>query len=454
MNPVVGASIIATVLTSGAFGQTAASIDGDWDGALTVPAGIKVPLLLHIHGATATMDSPDQNAKAVPIELQRNAEAVVIRLPKAGAEFDGVLSPDGKTMSGPFRQGGMTMQASFTLRAPGAAVAGPDRPQTPHAPFPYTARDVTFTGGDGVTLAGTLTQPKGSGPFPAVVMIAGSGPQNRDETVDGHRLFLVIADRLTRDGIAVLRYDKRGVGASKGDYATATRVDFAADAEGAFRWLAAQPKIAAGKVGLIGHSEGAEIAPTVANRDWSVDFVVLLSAPALPGVGIIVAQQRAIALAMGTPVAKANAASELERKILDAVRRAATAEQARTAAEAIMVGSGMPAAQAAAQAREVGSPWFRAFLDDDPAPALRRLRTPVLVVDGSKDLQVLPSMNLPIIRAALRDKPDATIVEIPGLNHLLQPATTGAPQEYGAITTTISPAVLDLVSRWIAERTR
>jgi pimeloyl-ACP methyl ester carboxylesterase len=264
----------------------------------------------------------------------------------------------------------------------------------------------------------------------------------------------VIADRLTRDGVAVLRYDKRGVGASKGDYANATQVDFAADAEGAFHWLAAQPKIAAGKVGLIGHSEGAEIAPTVANRVRSVDFVVLLSAPALPGVETIVAQQRAVALAMGTPVVKANAASELERNILDAVRRAATAEDARTAAEAIMVASGMPAAQAAAQAREVASPWFRAFLDDDPAPALRRLRTPVLVIDGSKDLQVLPSMNLPVIRAALRSNHHATIVELPGLNHLLQPAMTGAPQEYGAIATTISPAALDLVSRWIADRIR
>jgi fermentation-respiration switch protein FrsA (DUF1100 family) len=454
MNPVLGAVITATVVSSVALAKTAAPVDGDWDGALTVPAGIKVPLVLHIHGATATMDSPDQNARDVPIELQRNGDAVVIRLPKAGAEFDGALSPDGKTMSGPFRQGGMTMQASFTLRAPGAAVAGPDRPQTPHPPFPYATRDVTFVGGDGVMLAGSLTQPNGPGPFPAIVMIAGSGPQNRDETVNGHRLFLVIADRLTRDGIAVLRYDKRGVGASKGDYATATQVDFAADAEGAFRWLSSQPGIAAAKVGLIGHSEGAEIAPTVANRVRTVDFVVLLSAPALPGVETIVAQQRAIALAMGTPVAKADADSRRERKVLDAVRAAPTAQRARTESEAILVASGMPPTQAAAQAAELSSPWFRAFLDDDPAPALRRLRTPVLVVDGSKDLQVIPSMNLPIIRAALRSNAHATIVELPGLNHLLQPATTGAPSEYGAITTTISPAVLDLVSRWIAERTR
>jgi pimeloyl-ACP methyl ester carboxylesterase len=454
MRAIVGAGFMAIMLASSALAQTSPPIDGDWDGALTVPAGIQVPLVLHLHGAVDTIDSPDQNAKDVPVEVERHADTVVIRLAKAGAEFDGALSPDGKTLSGPFRQGGMTMRATFTLRAPGVAAVGPYRPQTPHPPFPYSTRDVTFVGGGGVVLAGTLTEPNGPGPFPAAVMIAGSGPQNRDETVDGHRLFLVIADRLTRDGIAVLRYDKRGVGASRGDYATATQVDFATDAEGAFRWLTAQPKIAAGKVGLIGHSEGAEIAPTVANRNRSVDFVVLLSAPALPGVETIVAQQRAIALAMGTPVAKANASSELERKILDAVRRAATAEQAKTAAEAIMVGSGMPEAQAAAQARQVASPWFRAFLDDDPAPALRRLRTPVLVIDGSKDLQVLPSMNLPIIRAALRSNRHATIVELSGLNHLLQPATTGAPQEYGAITTTISPAVLDLVSRWITERTR
>ncbi len=444
--------LAATFLSAPTWAQE--SIDGDWDGALSVPAGIKVPLTLHITDKGSTLDSPDQNARGVPVSVTRQGREVEVDIAGSKARFTGALSADGRTMEGPFAQGGMTLSARFVLRAAGAPPPEPDRPQTPKPPFPYVTRDVSFPGGGpGVTLAGTLSLPKGAGPFPALVMIAGSGPQNRDETVDGHKLFLVIADRLTREGIAVLRYDKRGVGASTGSYGRATENDFVADAQAAFSWLSLQPEIAKAKVGLIGHSEGAEVAPRVIDQDPRVGFAVLLSTPALPGVETIVDQQHAIALASGAGAAQAEAESRLERQVLEAVRAAPDEAAAESAAEGLLVKANVPAARAKAEAHEMASPWYREFLDDDPAPALRKLRLPVLVVAGSKDLQVLPDANLPIIRAALADDPHAKIVELNGLNHLLQPARTGTPQEYGEIPITIAPAALDLIASWVKDET-
>jgi pimeloyl-ACP methyl ester carboxylesterase len=298
-----------------------------------------------------------------------------------------------------------------------------------------------------------VTVPQGVGPFPAVVMISGSGPQNRDETIEGHRLFLVIADYLTRRGIAVLRYEKRGVGRSTGSYTTATQQDFASDAQAAFEWLRRQPDIDKSRVGLIGHSEGAEIAPIVARDDPNVAFTVLLSAPAESGAETIASQAKAIALASGVPIATAAKNDALERRILAAVAAAPDAASAKSAAEKLMLEAGVPRGQAEAQATQVGSPWFRAFLNDDPLPALRALRVPTLVIAGAKDLQVLPARNLPLIRKALASNKRSKIIELPGLNHLLQPADKGTPAEYGQILTTIDPVALTSISEWIKATT-
>ena len=344
-------------------------------------------------------------------------------MPSTKAEFDGSLSPDCGTLAGPFRQGGMEMKASFKRRQAGASAPVRERPQTPQPPFSYDVADVSIADGP-VTLAGTLTVPRGRGPFPAVVMIAGSGPQNRDETVEGHRIFLVLADRLTRQGIAVLRYDKRGVGQSTGSYANATQRDFTADAAAALGWLRRHPGIDVAKVGLMGHSEGAEIAPAVADADGHVAFTVLLSAPAETGVETIASQAKAIALASGVPAATATANDALERRLLTAVAAAPDSASAEHAATEILTKAGMPADRAAVQAKGVALPWYRAFLNDDPLPALEHLKVPTLVIAGSKDLQVLPGRNLPLIRRALAGNKNAQIVELPGLNHLLQPAKT------------------------------
>ena len=442
------------IFATAAHAQTPPSLAGDWDGGLKVPAGIEVPLILHLTDTGATLDSPDQNAKGVAATLSRNGDAVVLEIPSSKARFTATLSADGKTLTGTFAQGGATMPAHFSRRAAGAAAPQRDRPQTPKPPFPYQTEDVRFTGGGGAVLAGTLSRPNGPGPFPAVVMIAGSGPQNRDEAVEGHKIFLVIADRLTRAGIAVLRYDKRGVGESKGSYATATTTDFTTDAEAAVAWLQGQPGIAKGKLGLIGHSEGSEIAPVVAEHDPHIAFVVLLSTPAVSGLETIVSQQRAIAEASGVPDVTANAQSSLERRVLELVRQSPDEASAKAAVAKVLTQVGLSPDQAEVQAAQVSSPWFREFLNDDPAPALARLRQPTLVVAGSKDLQVLPDMNLPVIRKALAGNRGAKIVELDGLNHLLQPAKTGAPSEYGTTTISVAPEALDLITDWVVRRTR
>jgi uncharacterized protein len=442
------------IFATAAHAQTPPSLAGDWDGALKVPAGMELPLILHLSDKDGVLYSPDQSPKGVATTLSRTGDAIVVEIPTVKARLTATLSADGKTLTGTFDQGGATMPAHFARRAPGAAAPQRDRPQTPKPPFPYQTEDVSFTGGGGAVLAGTLSRPKGAGPFPAVVMIAGSGPQTRDEAVEGHKIFLVIADRLTRAGIAVLRYDKRGVGESKGSYATATTTDFTADAEAAVAWLRDQPGIAKGKLGLIGHSEGSEIAPVVAEHDPHIAFVVLLSAPAVSGLETIVSQQRAIEEAGGGQDAIVNAHSSLERRVLELVRQSPDEASAKAAVERELTQVGLSPEQAEVQAAQVSSPWFREFLNDDPAPALARLRQPTLVVAGSKDLQVLPDMNLPVIRKALAGNKDAKIVELDGLNHLLQPAKTGTPREYGTTTISVAPAALDLITDWVVQRTR
>jgi hypothetical protein len=299
-----------------------------------------------------------------------------------------------------------------------------------------------------VRLAGTLTLPEGKGPFAAVVLIAGSGANGRDEKVFGHAPFLVLADHLTRHGVAVLRFDKRGVGQSTGDFAAATTADFAADAEAGAAYLRSRPEIDRRRIGLIGHSEGGVIAPMVAERDPAIAFLVLMAGPGVRGDRIIMAQTRAIAAASGAPPAALEAGEARQRRFLDVLMAAKDQAAAETAVRGMLEGR-MPDAAVEAQVKVAASPWYRSYIAYDPAPALRRLRIPVLALIGSKDLQVPPDQNLPALRAALAGDPRAEVAELPGLNHLFQPATTGSPAEYGQIEQTLSLIALDRISSWI-----
>jgi pimeloyl-ACP methyl ester carboxylesterase len=285
-----------------------------------------------------------------------------------------------------------------------------------------------------------------------VVLVAGSGPENRDEDVFGHKVFLVLADHLTRQGLAVLRYDKRGIGKSKGDGVAATSVDFASDAAAAVAYLRSRPDIDARRLGLIGHSEGGLVAPMVAAKDPNLAFIVLMAGPGVPGRELIPEQARRIALSIGTPAAQVDRIYALERDVCDAIAKAKDAAEARANVTKVLdAAPGLPQ-QVRDQALLVaGLDWYRFFLAYDPVPALRQLRLPVLVLNGSLDVQVPASQNLPPIRAALAEDKDVTVIEMPGLNHLFQHAKTGSPNEYGSIEETLAPELLQTLDAWIGK---
>lgn len=390
--------------------------------------------------------------------------------PEAFAKFEIVIATDQATASGTLKQ--MEQEFPVTLRRLASGeTAEPKRPQNPIAPFPYDAREVKFINPqDNAEFAGTLTLPRATAanpaPFPAAILITGSGTQDRDESLLGHRPFLVLADHLTRAGIAVLRIDDRGYGSLKdpqsGEGDTRT---FAGDITSALEFLQTQPEIDRARIGLIGHSEGGLIAPMVASERKDVAFIVLLAGPGVPGDEILRAQQLAIFKAASAPENLLQALIVSQRELMDAAKSDDSARLERAADALIDAQAKLPATPAMTDAERVTarngviktmtSAWMRTFIRLDPRDALSRVSCPVLAINGSLDLQVLPAQNIPeIVSALARGKcTDITALVMPGLNHLFQPATTGGPQEYSTIETTIDPKVLAIVSRWVNERT-
>ncbi len=433
---------------------------GDWDGTLHTGAA-DLRLALHVKtgatGLAGTLDSIDQGVSGLPLsEITVAAGKVRFVVNAPGGVFAGVMAADNATITGAWTQSGASLQLVFARRPAGATQTVLLRPQEPAPPFPYEVDAVRFASPKaGADLAGTLTLPPGAGPFPAAILISGSGPNDRDELVAGHKPFLVIADYLTRHGIAVLRYDKRGIGGSGGDYAHATSADFAADAAAAVAFLRARSKIDPARIGLIGHSEGGLVAPMVAAADPRIAFVVLMAGPGVDGATILRLQSAAIMRAAGADEGQIARAAALNSRIYAAVEGAKNAEDAAARVSALLAAdpafaSGAAKAGMNGLAAAVSSDWFRFFLSYDPLPALRRVRCPILVLGGAKDLQVPPDANLPPIRAALADNRNAEVDELPGLNHLFQSAQSGSPSEYSRIEETISPPVLARLADWIA----
>ena len=299
-------------------------------------------------------------------------------------------------------------------------------------------------------MAATLTIPQGKGPFPAVVLITGSGPQDRDETLLGHKPFLVLSDYLTRQGIAVLRADDRGVGKSTGVFANATTADFATDTEAGIAYLKTRPEIDPHKIGLVGHSEGGVIAPMIAARNPDVAFIVMMAGTGVRGDEVLVAQSEAIAVASGQNPDQAAKDATKEREMLKLVETEKDPTALEKELKEKMAGD-VPAGQIGMQITQLTSPWFRYFLTYDPATALRKVTCPVLAINGEKDKQVLPSQNLPPIRKALEQAGNKRfeVDELPGLNHLFQSSKTGSPGEYAQIEETISPVALEKIATWI-----
>jgi uncharacterized protein len=445
--------------------ETAAA-GGHWEGEINLPRNQVLQIMVDLEEASGawkgTIDIPAQGAKDLPLEQVAvdgpKVRFVITGVPGAPT-FEGTL--ENNEIKGTFTQGG----GSVPFRLGRQAVELTRRPQEPKPPFPYTAEEVTYKNGE-VTLAGTLTIPPGDGPFPAVVLITGSGPQDRDETVLGHKPFLIVSDHLTRHGIAVLRVDDRGVGGSSGSTMDSTSADFAQDALAGVRFLKTHAKIAPAKIGLLGHSEGGVIAPLAASQSPDVAFLVLLAGTGVPAPELLVAQSELISRADGMPEDKIRKESEALREMIrilqtekdaaarDAKLREVTKQALAVASEQDVKDAGGAEAFVDSQVKRVDTPWFRFFIDYDPRPALKKVTVPVLALNGALDLQVPVDMNLPVIEKVLKESGnrDVTAKSFPGLNHLFQHAKTGSPSEYIEIEETMSPEVLQMISGWISER--
>ncbi len=437
--------------------QATADLVGRWEGAIRV-GSTTIPVVIRVFegpdGLRAVMDSPAQGARDIPVaELSETSGVVRFTVPAAGGRFEGARSEDGSTWSGTLSQGAASMPLVLTRTVATAEVAAPPaRPQTPVPPFPYAAEDVTFrNAGADITLAGTLTLPQGAGPFPAVVLLTGSGAQDRDESIMGHRPFAVWADALTRRGIAVLRYDDRGVGGSGGGSLDETTADFAGDARAAMDWLRTRPEIDPARIGLMGHSEGGATALIATSQGAAPAFVVMIAGPSVSGADILTAQSREIVLASGGTEEQATAAEAMQARFMLAVLNNRNDGPAAAAAiEALAAEIGQPAAQASSASRLMSSGWYRYFTAYDPAADIRALNAPMLAVYAGRDRNVPAQENATHLRTL---KPDAEIVVLPGLNHLMQHATTGLPNEYATITETLAPEAITVVTDWVVRVT-
>ena len=451
------------------FGQTAASIEGNWLGAIEA-GGVKLRIALKVKksgdGFTAKFDSIDQGATDLNIDtITQKGNTVNFSAEQFGLSYEGTLNEKGDEISGTFKQGGGAAPLIFKRTTEAAKLS---RPQDPVKPYPYAEEEVSYTNAkDKNKLAGTLTFPRGEGRFPAVILITGSGGQDRDGTVAGHRLFLVLADYLTRKGIAVLRVDDRGIGGSDLGSRDVTSENFAGDVLAGIEYLKTRKEINSKQIGLIGHSEGGMIAPMVAARSKDVAFIVMLSGMGQTGEDLLLTQLALLQKAGGEKPENIPRAIDFQ-KDLYAIIKAETDN--RTAERKIV--EMMAKRKGKMNERELKefaqveadvkthlplmlSPWYRYFLSYNPRPTLEKVKIPVLALNGENDLQVASKENLYLIAAALKagNNKDFTVKSFPKLNHLFQTSQTGALDEYGKIEETIAPVVLETVAEWILKHT-
>src|SRR6266700_2847438 len=446
----------------GKFSTDRASVEGVWQGAME-GNGMRLRFQLHVSHddqkqLVGALDSPDQGISGLPaVKVSQKESAFHFEILVVSGVYDGTLNPAKTEITGTWTQSGVQQKLDFRRSDQLLELV---RPQNPTKPYPYREEEILFANASAkISLAGTLTLPPGKGPFPAAILLSGSGPHDRDESLVGHRPFLVLADHLTRKGIAVLRFDKRGIGKSTGDYTNATTADFASDAEAVLAYLKTRKEIDPKKIGLIGHSEGGMIAPMVATRSNDVAWVVLLAGPALKGEDTLLLQSELILKTAGVNGGQIARTREFNKQTYTLVRQEKDPAALESKLNALVQSSGMsaslPPAALQAQVRLMASPWFRFFLDYDPVPALRKTMCPVLALNGEKDLQIAPKENLAEIQKALQEggNKDFQTAELPGLNHLFQHCPTGSPTEYGGILETMAPEVLNVVSDWLLKHT-
>jgi len=447
--------------------MVAQDITGTWNGILNVQ-GMQLRLVFNVtttpEGIKATMDSPDQGAKDIPVSKAAfDPPKVTFEIAMAGIKYQGELKNG--IIDGNFYQSGMEWPLQLTREQQEKKTT--KRSQEPERPFPYYEEQVTFYNKEaGIRLSGTLTQPQKSGKYAAAILISGSGPQDRNQEILGHKSFLVIADHLTRNGYAVLRFDDRGTAMSEGDFSTATTADFATDVESAFQYLRSRDEINSNKIGLIGHSEGDMIATMVAAKNKDIHFVISMAGPALQGDSILLLQQKRISEKSGVNPELIAQNETINKAVFDMVKSTDDIEQLKSSLISYLqsavkdlpkgaIPSGMSEHDFInLQVRQTMTPWMLYFLRYNPALDLQHVKCPILVLFGDKDLQVPAEENIPAARKALTKAKNkkVDIVTFPGLNHLFQECDTGLPSEYGTIEQTIAPVVLDEIVNWMKKR--
>jgi len=389
---------------------------------------------------------------------RRRDDSLFLQSDRMSVRFRGLASVEDRVIEGTWVQGERSANLTLTpveeAAADQKASTTPSRPQHPEKPYPYRTEEVTFkSDADGATLAGTLSIPSEDGRHPAVVLLQGSGENGRDYTYRGHKFFLVLADHLTRQGIAVLRYDLRGAGKSEGRLSGATLEDLAQDTVSALRLLKEQPSVDPTRVGLIGHSMGGMIAPRIHDQFEQTAFLVLLAPPSLPGHQVLSQQKARIAEAAGASPAEVDSIRKQSRQVFEVIRSDRDSADVASQLRPIMREGGARNDRLQLRVEANTSPWFRDFARYDPRPALRQVDVPILAFFGGRDLLVPPLQNAPPMRAALTESPSdrVSVRVLEELNHRMQPSKTEQSSEVREIETTVAPEVLEQLTKWIRE---
>lgn len=443
---------------------------GTWNGTLKVQ-GISLRIVFHIEKENAvykaTMDSPDQGAKGIPMSSATfENNKLTLELSSAGIKYVSTqIYQD--SITGIFTQ--MGQQFPMNLYRIAKEPEKKIRPQEPLPPYPYNSVDIVFRNEkDNIQLAGTITYPSKKGKYPAVVLISGSGPQDRDEELLGHKPFLVLADYLTRNGYIVLRFDDRGTFKSGGGFKTATSFDFANDVNAAVKFLQSRPDVDVKNIGLIGHSEGGIIAPIVAANNKIIKFIIMLAGTSVNGSRIMIDQEKLIGKVNGMSEDDINKTVAINTEIYRIISNTTDKEELKKQLTSFLLekASEFPAGSIPEgtdvnkfiemQVAQIINPWMLNFSTYDPLPTLAKLKCATLALFGEKDLQVSPALNIPPLKEMLRTNKNKKfeIIEVKGVNHLFQECTTGSPSEYTQIEQTISPEVLKLISDWISKTTK
>ena len=444
-------------------------IIGTWNGYIEVQ-GIELRVVFNISkiGDTynSTMDSPDQGVKGIPTTSTNFENSTIeIAISNAGIKYVGILN-ENNSIVGTFNQRGQSFPMNLSKEIINKQKL---RPQEPTKPYSYYSEDITFENiKAGITLSGTLTLPNKDDIFPIVVLISGSGPQNRDEEILQHKPFLILADHLTKNGIGVLRFDDRGTAKSTGDFKTATTLDFSSDVEASIKYLLTRKEINKNKIGLIGHSEGGMIASMIASNSKNISFIVLLASPGIQGNQLLLLQQEVIGKAYGISDINLQKTKKINSHAFEIISNSTNSKQlnidlAEYFKQSIKENPTFKNSKKVdienfikSQVNTISNPWMKYFIKYNPAIDLEKVKCPVLVINGEKDLQVPPKENLKAINKALikGGNKKVTIKELPNLNHLFQECKTGLPIEYAKIEQTFSPIALTEISNWILNQVK